>query len=110
MAIDDAWELDWKDPSVLKPYRDKSQAQKVAVNVLRRIDPQQPTNCSGQSPRRNHLFVQIYPMRILRLDQRHSFLTPPFFNLLLLRNRHSYVAKHLEVNESVHVVPACEPS
>jgi hypothetical protein len=52
MAIDDAWELDWKDPSVLKPYRDKGQLiqvapgqpQKVTINVVRRIDAQQPTN------------------------------------------------------------------
>ena len=52
MAIDDGWDLDRKDPAVLKPYREKGQpiqvaagqTQKVTVEVLRRIDAQQPDN------------------------------------------------------------------
>lgn len=51
---------------------------------------------------------EVRPTRILRIDQRHAFLTPPTLDLLLASNRKPYIAENLEVDQARYVVLAAE--
>jgi len=41
MAIEDGWDLDWQDPEVLRPYREKGQPLEIAAGDVKKLTVEQ---------------------------------------------------------------------
>ena len=41
MAIEDGWDLDWRDPEVLRPYREKGQPVEIAAGDVKKLTVEQ---------------------------------------------------------------------